>query len=168
MPRKLQRDEMVAAAIRAAIKRIEAGEPETAKLQTRAARGTLKMSPTTVAIEAGVDRHLIGSPNCLYAAEHALIAALMAKRGTSPSLRRQLDEARREKREALDRLERSRTVSIHLLTRMHKQDLEMKRLQEEIASREIEEEPVIGTGRVSVLPVRQRPNAGSTPPGVRR
>lgn len=155
MPRTVEADPAVAQRIRDAIERIEGDGPTSPKLKRRAARGTLKLSPTTVAEEAGIARHLIGAPGCLYSAEHEMIISRMPKRGEALPLRKQLDETRKELQAANQRLERSRTMCVHVLTRMHKQDLEVQRLQEELASREVEEKPLIGAGRVVTLPVRQ-------------
>lgn len=59
-----------------ALERLKAGTPQNIILAKRAKRGTLKISISTVALEAGRSRTLISHENCAYPAVRQAILAL--------------------------------------------------------------------------------------------
>lgn len=163
MPPRPAHDSKVADRIRSAILAIEERRPRDPLLRKRAERGSLKLNFNTVQIEARVQRHLFDKPGCVYEAEHELIAGKMPKKGDPEAvpLRRQLDEVRKEKDDALKRLAQARTYAFHLLTRMHKLDLEVKRLTELVeGGSDGEPEELIGTGKVIGLPILPKKKFG--------
>lgn len=158
MAKKLSHDPSVAAAIEAALTRIKSGSPEHATLKKRVAAGTLHVNFDTVALESGVKRHMFDRPGGPYAAQYEAVAAETRERGKSAPLRKQLDEARVQLSSTKESLDRSRTYAAHLLVRMHKLELEVANLKEDIATMErgLDEEPLIGSGRVIGLPAPER------------
>lgn len=157
MARITERDAAVARKILVALARIRAEKPRDAKLARRVLSGTLKVNFDTVHIESGVKRHLFDKPTSLYVKEHRAIAAAMAERGKVVPLRKQLDDVRKRLRTSETQLQRSRDYAALLLIRMQKLDLEIARLNEELAQGPLgEETPLIGTGRVTAMPPVQR------------
>lgn len=140
-------------------------------LVKRASAGTLKVNFETVAMESATKRHLFDRPGGPYDAEHSAVAAEIGKRGTSEPLRKQLDAARIELASSRDSLERSRDYAARMLIRMHKLELEIANLREDLAAdHRPGDEPLIGSGRVVGLPAperRRRPDGGRRRPGAR-
>lgn len=156
MPRRIERDEGVAAAILEALRRVADHKPKHTHLRKRADAGTLRVNFDTVSIDAEVKRHLFDRPGTPYETEHLAVAAEMSARGSVEPLRKQLDRRRADLKISEAKLGRSRTYAAQLLLRMQKMDLEIARLKEQIANggAASEDEPLIGTGRLtSLLPV---------------
>ncbi len=154
MPRRVKRDEKVAQTILEGLRRVAAQEPLEEPLCKRADAGTLRVNFDTVAIESKVKRHLFDRPGTPYEPEHLAVAAEMSERGKVEPLRKQLDRSRAKLKISEARLGRSRTYAAQLLLRMQKMDLEIARIQEQLANGHVasEDEPLIGTGRVTALP----------------
>lgn len=77
-----------------ALSRLLAGAPQNPKLRALATRGRLKVTISTVALEAGRSRTLIGTANCAYPDIRAEVLRVMAPVKRSKSQDQIIDELR--------------------------------------------------------------------------
>ncbi|MBK5152475.1 hypothetical protein IQ285_32775 [Burkholderia sp. R-69608] len=121
-----------------ALDRLVAGEPTDKMLEIKAKRGTLRIGPSSVAVEAGRARTLIGHAKCAYPRIRTLIEMHMEEPTEPPTSFEEINRNLREDNKALQlavKLAMSRVAAMHRFVKKTERDAE-RRAKE--AQRQIE------------------------------
>jgi len=84
-----------------AIIRIQEGKPKNIELKARAARGVLSLNPSTVSLEAGHSRTLIGKKDCRYPRVRKKIEDAKVAKNTPPTTYTELNAGLRADKKEL-------------------------------------------------------------------
>ncbi|SDC53868.1 hypothetical protein SAMN05216345_102675 [Cupriavidus sp. YR651] len=107
-------------AFRDALQRLIDGKPKNEKLKELASKGTLRINPTNVAIEAGHSRTLIGMDECRYPIVRQLIKQAKQGKSSLPTTHTELiQRLRADKAELIVRVNQYKAeATAHYLARV--------------------------------------------------
>lgn len=115
-----------------ALERLQRGEPINKDLRSRVKMGKLKIGPTSVALEAGHSRTLIGHVDCQYPKVRERLLALRRAPEIPNSLRDVVATLRKDKSLLAFDLQNARTQYAVLRVRVMHLELELERRNREI------------------------------------